>query len=68
MLSDVDTQRVCRVLVRLAIQIEEIEENEATTSVSTETEESTAIRMDKHRVTIVGQRRRVRSSIHTNAG
>ena len=68
MLSDFDTERVCRVLVRLAIQIEEIEKNEAARSVSATTEENTAIRMGKHRVTVVGRRRRVRSTVHANAG
>jgi hypothetical protein len=68
MLQDIDAERVCRVLVRLARQIEEIEKDETTTSVSAATAESATIRLDKHRATVMGKRRRVRSTIHADAG
>lgn len=68
MLSEIETERVCRILVRLAIQIEEIENGQTTTSVPTSKEETTVVRMDKHRVTTTRKRRHIRTSIDTDAG
>ena len=68
MLSEIETERVCRILVRLAIQIEEIENDQATPTVPTSEEETTIVRMDKHRVTATRKRRNIRPTIDTDAG
>jgi hypothetical protein len=71
MLSPLEYERVCRILVRLAMQIQDIEEREAygttVTPLSAKTEAGGTLGMETDGTPAVGKRRSVRTSVYANA-
>lgn len=73
MLSSFDKERVCRILVRLALQIQEIErkkeeEIDKTAPLSTEATENIVIGVETHPVAVDDQCWGVRTPIYVHAG